>query len=100
MAYFVYKLVIVYAPSKNHFIFEASFSQLVMYASLSIAFLTFTIFNAVLCLTNTGKGLKAYLVQPKIRSESPDSYEPNMISEKYAQNMRTYNAVPRRLSLD
>ncbi|KAH7323943.1 hypothetical protein BKA65DRAFT_540523 [Rhexocercosporidium sp. MPI-PUGE-AT-0058] len=91
LGYFIYKLIVMYTWKDVHYMYEAGFTMLVLFACISAALLFCTILNSILCFCNFGKGLKTYLI-PNEKEESVLSYEPSILA---------YNPpVARRLSLD
>merc|ERR1711939_1283651 len=91
LGYFVYKMIVMYTWKDVHYMYEAGFTMLTLFACTSASLLFCTVVNSIVCFYNFGKGLKPYLI-PNEKAESLLSYEPSMLA---------YNPpVVRRLSLD
>lgn len=91
LGYFIYKMIVMYTWKDVHFMYEAGWTMLNIFASASIALLFCTVVNSIVCFCNFGQGLMMYLV-PNEKEENLMSYEPSML----AYNPRAV----RRLSLD
>lgn len=99
VAYFLYKLIIMHLPGDDHYMFEASLSQLTMYAVLSLVFLSATIINEIICARNTGKGLNDYFYTPN-STKLDGRYVLNETLDASSQNLLRYHPMPERLSLE
>ena len=60
-AYYIHKLVIIYAPSEDHFQYASAMELLTAYGAMGLFCFALTVINAVLCLLDFGSGLKPYL---------------------------------------
>lgn len=91
LAYFLFKLVRMYQPSRAKTYLPARRS-LTSFAVITILLIVCTIINAVLCMANFGKGLKPHI--QKRQMESEDDVKSPM--NEMAPNM----PMPSRMTID
>jgi MFS family permease len=71
LSYFVFKLVRIYQPGHKED-YAAVRKSLTAFAVITILLIILTIANAIICMTNFGKGLKTHLMASKRVEEKPD----------------------------
>ncbi|EHK99052.1 putative UPF0658 Golgi apparatus membrane protein [Glarea lozoyensis 74030] len=88
IAYFVFKLHLMYAPSKTHYLYEATLTISTSYACLSIFFLSLTVACGVVCMLNFGHGLRGYLVNEhqEVGEEVADISVPRIVMENILED--------------
>lgn len=72
LSYFVFKLVRIYQPGYKVF-YVAVRKSLTAFAVITILLIILTIANAIICLRNFDKGLKAHLISSRKMDEKPDA---------------------------
>lgn len=91
LAYFLFKLVRMYQPSREK-TYLAARRSLTSFAVITILLIICTIINAVLCMANFGKGLKPHIQRRKMESEEDVKSPMN----EMAPNM----PMPSRMTID
>ena len=93
LSYFIFKLVRIYEPGYRQF-YQAVQKSLTAFAVITILLIILTIANAILCMCNFNKGLKAHL-QVKTRKRSEEDQDLNSI------NMHDVKQpLPSRMTID
>ncbi|TWU71603.1 hypothetical protein ED733_003298 [Metarhizium rileyi] len=72
LSYFVFKLVRIYQPSHKDSYFAVR-KSLTAFAVITILLIILTIANAIICMSNFNKGLKAHLLASRRMEEKPDA---------------------------
>lgn len=98
MAYFLFKLIRMYAGPKASQYGEAR-RPLATFAILTLALLILSIINASICMRNFGKGLKNYVRQRRVGT---DPSSPEMLMQQWNSSSPTATKSPTtyRLELD
>ncbi|KND91319.1 Golgi apparatus membrane protein [Tolypocladium ophioglossoides CBS 100239] len=73
LTYFIFKLVRIYQPSYKEF-YVAVRKSLTAFAVITILLIILTIANAIICMRNFDKGLKAHLLSSRKVEEKPDAH--------------------------
>ncbi|ODA81050.1 hypothetical protein RJ55_04012 [Drechmeria coniospora] len=73
LSYFIFKLVRIYQPA-HRASYEAVRKSLTAFAVITILLIILTIANAIVCLQNFDKGLKAHLQHSRRVEEKPDTH--------------------------
>lgn len=94
LAYFIFKLVRIYQPSRQA-LYRPVRKSLTAFAVITILLILLTIANAIICMTNFGKGLKAHLESSRNREEEK-SAEMNSINLSEMKQP----AMPSRMTID
>ncbi|KHN98903.1 uncharacterized protein MAM_03365 [Metarhizium album ARSEF 1941] len=71
-SYFAFKLVRIYQPSHKESYFAVR-KSLTAFAVITILLIILTITNAIICMSNFNKGLKAHLLAARKVEEKPDA---------------------------
>ncbi|EFY88978.1 hypothetical protein J3459_012108 [Metarhizium acridum] len=90
-SYFVFKLVRIYQPSHKDSYFAVR-KSLTAFAVITILLIILTITNAIICMSNFNKGLKAHLLAPRRVEEKPDATSISLHDVK--------PQVPSRMTID
>lgn len=91
MAYFLFKLVRMYQPSKS-WEYTAARRSLTFFAIITILLILATIVNAIICTSNFHKGLKQHLVRPR---ESNEDEKPTELTTRIPGE-----TIPSRMMID
>lgn len=73
LTYFTFKLVRIYQPDYQKS-YLAVRKSLTAFAVITILLILLTIINAIICMRNFDKGLKAHLLSPRRVEEKPDAH--------------------------
>ncbi|KAM4058565.1 putative UPF0658 golgi apparatus membrane protein [Hirsutella rhossiliensis] len=73
LTYFIFKLVRIYQPEYQES-YKAVRKSLTAFAVITILLILLTITNAIICMRNFDKGLKAHLLSPRRVEEKPDAH--------------------------
>jgi hypothetical protein len=87
LSYFLFKLVRIYQPGHEED-YMAVRKSLTAFAVITILLIILTIANAIVCMTNFGKGLKTHLMALKRVEEKPDLNSINLSDVKPQQPSR------------
>lgn len=96
MAYFLFKLIRMYAGPKSAQ-YGTARRPLATFAILTLILLVLSIVNAIVCMRNFGQGLKNYVRQRKVES-APSS--PEMLMQQWPSTKTTKSPSTHRLELD
>lgn len=96
MAYFLFKLIRMYAGPKSAQ-YGSARRPLATFAILTLILLVLSIINAAICMRNFGKGLKNYVAQ---RTVGHDPASPEMLMEQWHSPKSTKSPTTYRLELD
>lgn len=94
LTYFIFKLVRIYQPHTEA-LYRPVRKSLSAFSVITILLILLTIANAIICMTNFGKGLKQHLKSARGRDEEK-SAEMNSISLSEMKQP----AVPSRMTID
>ena len=93
MAYFLFKLVRMYQPTKRAQRYLPARKTLTSFAVITIVLIVLTIINAIVCASNFRHGLKPYIANRKVESEDE---KPTMME---MPNL-SHAPVPSRMEID
>ncbi|PHH75963.1 hypothetical protein CDD80_1925 [Ophiocordyceps camponoti-rufipedis] len=91
LIYFIFKLVRIYQPAYRLFYLPVR-KSLTAFAVITILLILLTIANAVICMGNFDKGLKAHLLTPRRMDEKPDAHSISLHDVK--------PQIPSRMTID
>lgn len=94
LTYFIFKLVRIYQPSHAQLYLPVR-KSLTAFSVITIMLILLTIANAIICMMNFGKGLKAHL-QSSRRAKDEEKNDLNSISLSEMKQP----AVPSRMTID
>ncbi|KAI9771077.1 MAG: hypothetical protein M1840_002428 [Geoglossum simile] len=93
LAYFLFKLVRMYQPSRE-LVYLAARRSLTTFAVITVILIVLTIANAIACTRNFDKGLKPHITKRKLENEE----EKVMTTEM--QPSMAHGPVPSRMTID
>ncbi|KAM0806371.1 hypothetical protein BDR22DRAFT_797381, partial [Usnea florida] len=93
MAYFLFKLVRMYQPTKRAARYLPARKTLTSFAVITLVLIVLTIINAIVCASNFRHGLKPYIANRKVESEDE---KPTMME---MPNL-SHAPVPSRMEID
>ncbi|PFH59922.1 hypothetical protein XA68_11691 [Ophiocordyceps unilateralis] len=91
LIYFIFKLVRIYQPEYRLFYLPVR-KSLTAFAVITILLILLTIANAIICMRNFDKGLKAHLLSPRRMDEKPDAHSISLHDVK--------PQIPSRMTID